>query len=54
MLQQYMELCYPVCMTADKVKGKKAGLSVDRAYSMVSVEEMETEQGMLRRLTLRP
>ena len=29
-------------------KGKKAGLSVDRAYSLVSVEEVETEHGMLR------
>jgi len=52
-LQQYMELCYPVCLTADKVKAKKAGLRVDRAYSLISTQEVETQYGRIRLLRIR-
>jgi len=53
LLQQYMELCYPVCLTADEVKAKKTGLSVDRAYSLIAVQEVQTDHGILRLLRIR-
>lgn len=54
MLVQYMELCYPVCVTADRAKARKAGLSADRAYSVIGTQEVNMgDRGCLRLVRIR-
>lgn len=52
-ITQYLELCYPVCVTASKAKAKKASLCADRAYSVIASKEVETENGIIRLLRIR-